>query len=191
MHPGLIAGAAAALVAPFLLLGGGSGAAVALAATSVTTAPAPVVVDGAAVNADPVVVTGQNGQLDPAVLCYSSISPKNSMGLLQCPAAAALDRLAVAFEAGVGEPLCFGNGYRTLGQQIRLERAKPNLAAKAGTSNHGWGLAVDLCGGIERFGTREHAWMRANASAYGWVLPGWAQERGSRPEPWHWEYGNL
>ena len=30
--------------------------------------------------------------------------------------------------------------------------------------------------------------MKANAPAYGFVHPDWAEPGGSRPEPWHWEY---
>ena len=48
---------------------------------------------------------------------------------------------------------------------MRLYGQKPVLAAVPGTSNHGWGLAVDLCGGIERFGTQQYAWMQANAGS--------------------------
>ena len=58
-----------------------------------------------------------------------------------------------------------------------------------GTSNHGWGQAVDLSGGIQSFGSAEFTWMQANAGKYGWKPPEWAQAGGSKPEPWHWEYG--
>ena len=71
---------------------------------------------------------------------------------------------------------------------MALARAKRGLAAPPGTSNHGSGFAVDLCGGIESFGTKAHAWMKANAGRYGWNHPGWAEPRGSSPEPWHWEW---
>ncbi len=70
-----------------------------------------------------------------------------------------------------------------------MRAAKPTLAAVPGTSNHGWGTAVDLCGGIQTFGSAQHVWMRQNAPLYGWYLPSWAQQTGSKPEPWHWEYG--
>ena len=52
----------------------------------------------------------------------------------------------------------------------------------------GWGLAVDLGGGINRFGTVQHEWMRSNAPRFGWVHPSWARQSGSLPEAWHWEY---
>ena len=51
-------------------------------------------------------------------------------------------------------PICITDSYRTYASQVRLYGQKPALAAVPGTSNHGWGLAVDLCGGIEHFGTR-------------------------------------
>jgi LAS superfamily LD-carboxypeptidase LdcB len=63
------------------------------------------------------------------------------------------------------------------------------MAAVPGTSNHGWGRAVDLCGGIESFGTPQHDWLVANAPRFGWVHPSWAEVTGSRPEPWHFEFG--
>ena len=57
-----------------------------------------------------------------------------------------------------------------------------------GTSRHGVGLAVDLCGGVEDFGSSVHHWLRQNAPLYGWYHPSWASAGGSLPEPWHWEY---
>jgi len=108
--------------------------------------------------------------------------------LLRGDAAAAWSRLATAYERRFGTEVCMTDGYRDLASQQRLAAVKPGLAARPGTSNHGWGVAVDLCGGVERFDTEEHQWLSANAGAFGWVNPGWAQAHGSRPEPWHWEY---
>jgi hypothetical protein len=64
-----------------------------------------------------------------------------------------------------GTPICITDCYRTYAGHVRLYGQKPVLAAVPGTSNHGWGLAVDLCGGIERFGTQQYAWMQANAGS--------------------------
>jgi LAS superfamily LD-carboxypeptidase LdcB len=108
--------------------------------------------------------------------------------VLRCDAAAAYRSLAAAFEKRFGRQLCITDSYRSYAQQVTLYAAKPSLAALPGTSNHGWGLAVDLCGGIERFGSTEHSWMKASASRYGWTHPHWAEPGGSRPEPWHWEF---
>jgi LAS superfamily LD-carboxypeptidase LdcB len=62
------------------------------------------------------------------------------------------------------------------------------LAAVPGTSNHGWGLALDLCGGAQSFGSAQYAWLAAIAPAFGWVNPPWARPGAGREEPWHWEY---
>jgi LAS superfamily LD-carboxypeptidase LdcB len=49
--------------------------------------------------------------------------------------------------------------------------------AVPGTSNHGWGLAVD----IDVTSPSTMAWVRANAYRFGFV------EAVPR-EPWHWEF---
>jgi hypothetical protein len=107
---------------------------------------------------------------------------------LRSDAAAAFNRLNGAFQAAFGVPISVTDSYRSYPQQVALKKQKPRLAATPGRSNHGWGVAVDLGGGINSFGTATHQWMRANAPAFGWVLPGWAQQGGSKPEAWHWEY---
>lgn len=125
-----------------------------------------------------------NGLIPPRALC-----PLPQDGhLLRADAAAAFARLNAAYADRFGRPICVTDSYRSLGVQRRLELVKPALAAEPGTSKHGSGVAVDLCGGINRYGTAPHQWMRANAPDYGWVLPAWARADGSKPEPWHWEY---
>lgn len=126
-----------------------------------------------------------NGQIPLSALC-----PLGAPGhYLRADAAHAFGQLAAAYAAEFAEGLCITDSYRTVESQVQLFAAKPDLAAVPGTSDHGWGTAVDLCGGIESFGTPQHEWMRANAPLYGWFHPSWAQADGSRPEPWHWEYG--
>ena len=128
-------------------------------------------------------LAASNGQIPIASLCAIPDGP-----LLRGDAAAGWARLVFAYERAFdGEP-CATGGYRSLGDQQRLYSTKPGLAARPGTSNHGWGVAVDLCGGVESFGTAQHQWMQQNAARYGWQNPGWAQLGGSRPEPWHWEF---
>ncbi|MBC7632539.1 M15 family metallopeptidase, partial [Aeromicrobium sp.] len=65
---------------------------------------------------------------------------------------------------------------------------KPALTAAPGTSVHGLGRAVDLCGGAERSSTPEHRWLATHGPSYGWIRPTWAADGGSRPEPWHFEF---
>jgi LAS superfamily LD-carboxypeptidase LdcB len=103
-------------------------------------------------------------------------------------AADAFRRLNDAYRDKFGEQMCVSSSYRTFDEQADLHRAKPVLAAKPGTSNHGWGLAVDLCDGPDKFGTPEYDWMRSNAGEFGFENPSWARQGGSKPEAWHWEY---
>lgn len=110
-------------------------------------------------------------------------------GALRCDAAAAFSAMNEAYARAFGAPLCVTSSYRTFDEQVRLYGQKPALAAVPGTSNHGWGLALDLCGGAESFGTAQYAWLAANAPAFGWVNPAWARPGGGREEPWHWEFG--
>lgn len=100
----------------------------------------------------------------------------------------ALTQLNDAYRARFGRNLSITSGYRTHEQQAALKLAKPREAAPAGQSNHGLGLAVDLGGGVNSFGTPEHNWMKANAPSSGWVQPSWAVKGGSKPEAWHWEF---
>jgi LAS superfamily LD-carboxypeptidase LdcB len=126
-----------------------------------------------------------NGQIPASDLCPVWGAPGH---LLRADAAAAFDRMSKAYARQFGRPICVTDSYRSFSQQVALYAAKPNLAARPGTSNHGWGLAVDLCGGVQSFGTVEHTWLFTHAPLYGWFHPSWAEPTGSRPEPWHWEF---
>lgn len=126
-----------------------------------------------------------NGRLPNSVLCEL---PGSSGERLRADAAVAFVRLAAAYQAEFGRPICVTDGYRPLAEQRQLRRTKPRFAARPGFSEHGWGLAVDLSCGIQSFRSTGHAWMAANAGTYGWFLPAWAQRGGARPEPWHWEF---
>lgn len=125
-----------------------------------------------------------NGLIPTSALCAIGFGPHG----LRCDAAQGYGAMSAAFAASFGRPLCVTDSYRTFPEQINLYSRKPALAAVPGTSNHGWGLALDLCGGVESFGTAQWAWMAANASSFGWVHPPWAAPGRGREEPWHWEY---
>jgi len=124
-----------------------------------------------------------NGQLALDELC--TIGDRH---LLRADAAATYLAMNAAFAAEFGVPLAITDSYRDVGTQSRLYSQKPGLAARPGTSNHGWGVAVDLFGGVDSYGSAEHAWLTDHGSEYGWVNPEWALAGGSRPEPWHWEF---
>ena len=86
-------------------------------------------------------------------------------------------------------------GYRPYSRQLSLKVEKPNLAAKPGTSNHGWGQAIDVHyyedGASEAskllYSKPEYIWLKENSKKYGWYNPAWASQGGSKEEPWHWE----
>ncbi|WP_052466784.1 M15 family metallopeptidase [Mobilicoccus massiliensis] len=126
-----------------------------------------------------------NGQWPGSALCGLQTAPGH---MLRPSAARAFDALSEAYTKAHGTNLCITDSYRSLAAQIDVRRRKPTLAAKPGTSNHGLGLAVDLCGGIESFGTAQHLWMQQHAPLFGFFHPAWAQAGGSKPEPWHWEF---
>ena len=129
-----------------------------------------------------------NGMIPATALCALEAGSEQ---FLRCDAAVAFRLMDSSFSARFGRRLSVSDSYRSLSEQQALFTAKPNLAAVPGTSNHGWGLAVDLAGGVEHFGTEEHRWMVANAPQFGWRHPEWARQGGSRPEPWHFEFGRT
>ncbi|MBB6000541.1 M15 family metallopeptidase [Streptomonospora salina] len=123
-----------------------------------------------------------NGRIPAAALCPLP-QPGES---LRADAAAAFIELDGAFRDRFGRPACVTDSYRPFSDQVRLFRERTaGEAASPGTSVHGRGAAVDLCGGVNRHGSDEHTWMLANAPDYGWHNPEWAQ---GGFEPWHWEY---
>ncbi len=127
-----------------------------------------------------------NGRLPVNLLCPVFAAPGK---YLRADAAYAFDRMSHAYAAVFGGPICVTDAYRSYEDQVRVAAQRPGFAATPGTSNHGWGTAMDLCGGIESFGAATHAWMLANAPLFGWFHPAWAEPTGSLPEAWHWEFG--
>ena len=126
-----------------------------------------------------------NGRLPSSILC-TLWDPRFR---LRSDAAVALAKLNIAYRQHFGTNICISGTYRTLSEQVRLKGEKPGLAATPGTSEHGWGLAADLCNGPDRYGSAQYVWLRDNGAAYGWGNPDWALPGGSGPrEPWHWEY---
>ena len=100
---------------------------------------------------------------------------------LYAPAANAW-KAAVAAARSQGIDLRLTDSYRSYDQQVALAAAKGltsdgGLAAAPGTSNHGWGLAVDV--NVDDAAAR--IWLRANGHRFGFV-------EAVRGEPWHWEF---
>jgi D-alanyl-D-alanine dipeptidase len=99
---------------------------------------------------------------------------------LWTPAARSLEALRAA-AARDGVRIGVTDTYRPYDVQVDLVRRKGlysqgGLAAVPGTSDHGWGIAVDL-----DLDDRAQAWMRTHGGRYGFV------EDVPR-EPWHWAY---
>jgi cell wall-associated NlpC family hydrolase len=128
-----------------------------------------------------------NGLIPPSAMC--PLGPAGHS--LRCDAAAAYRAMSAAFQGAFGTPVCITDSYRTYAGQVRLYGQKPALAAVPGTSNHGWGLAVDLCGGIQTFGTAQYNWLKANSGRFGFLHPDWAEPGNGREEPWHWEFAGT
>lgn len=100
---------------------------------------------------------------------------------LYAPAAASWNNL-VATARAEGIELRITDSYRSYDEQVDLARRKGlysegGLAATPGTSNHGWGMAVDA----DVTDTRTREWLQINGPRFGWI------ESVPR-EPWHWEF---
>lgn len=99
---------------------------------------------------------------------------------LWAPAAESLEQLR-ADAARDGVTIGITDSYRSYESQVDVAARKGlysqgGLAAVPGTSDHGWGLAVDL-----DLDDSAQSWMRANAGRYGFV-------EDTPREPWHWAY---
>ncbi|WP_285709195.1 D-alanyl-D-alanine carboxypeptidase family protein [Microtetraspora sp. NBRC 16547] len=105
---------------------------------------------------------------------------------LRADAAIAFADLNVAYKQRFGTPICVSDSYRSLADQQAVYYQRPGLAATPGKSNHGLGMAVDLCGGVQIFRSAQFNWLEANSKRFGFIHPDWAYH--SPFEPWHWEY---
>jgi len=128
--------------------------------------------------------SGANGRIAATDLC----TLWDGSNMLRGDAAVTLAELNLTYRAAFGRDLCITDAYRTLAEQRRLAYTKGGLAATPGTSNHGWGLAIDLCSS-ETDSSAVMTWLNDNGPTYGWENPPWAKRGGAGPyEPWHWEY---
>jgi LAS superfamily LD-carboxypeptidase LdcB len=148
----------------------------------------------------------QNGKLRAGILKKCGIGNF----LLAEPAARACRALVAAAEARGFKVRATGT-YRTYAQQESLFRSrytveilkgrptkrwegqtwyqlpKTAMAAVPGTSNHGWGLAVDFAEELDGDAAPESVspkfvkWLIKNAATYGFSAE-------LQSEPWHWRY---
>ncbi|BDO43429.1 M15 family metallopeptidase [Cellulomonas sp. NTE-D12] len=111
----------------------------------------------------------------------SALAPVGDTGKkMWAPAAAAMTKLIAAAKAD-GVTVGITETYRPYDEQVQLAASKGlysqgGLAAKPGTSEHGWGIAADL-----QLNGAAQAWMQRNAPSCGFQadVPG---------ESWHWAY---
>ena len=127
-----------------------------------------------------------NGNLDPAALCPVWTAPGER---LRGDAARAYNAMSQAKARATGTALCVTDAYRPYREQVIVYAQNPAMTAVPGTSKHGWGQAVDLCGGAERYDGAAYLWLKANTGRYGWRHPGWAEPGQRQEKPWHWKFG--
>jgi D-alanyl-D-alanine carboxypeptidase len=132
-------------------------------------------------------ITDRNGRLDPSELTAVS-GTWTGTGYLLRPAAGAWEEMRAAAAAD-GIDLQAIDLYRSWDTQNRAYQAylsgdKHEQVAPPGTSQHGVGLAVDITNGdIIGVGDPEHAWLRDNATRFGWYP--------ISNESWHWEFRGI
>jgi LAS superfamily LD-carboxypeptidase LdcB len=99
-------------------------------------------------------------------------------------ASLALDRLIIAAEQAK-IPIKINSAYRTFADQQSVRRQYPNDSAEPGTSNHGFGVAVD-------FSTPSpYRRIKQGDKLYDWLVAGNGAKFGFKriaSETWHWEY---
>lgn len=89
-----------------------------------------------------------------------------------------------------GANIPVNTSYRDMAWQEQLYRTQPKLTAPPGTSNHGWGLAVDIQVGAMY--SPIHNWLVKTAPKYGWQWPASVRPGGYGPdEAWHFEFGTV
>lgn len=128
-----------------------------------------------------------NGQIPASALRGTVVG-----GSLRDDASKSMDRMALQYATDFGRSLVATDTYRSLAAQWTLWNGpKRVLAAYPGTSNHGWGLAVDLSSGFPSWTSDSQLWFKAKGGLFGWVSPGWAtpgHKEFQKSEPWHKEF---
>lgn len=133
----------------------------------------------------------RNGHLAPSQLCLVPFMPSHYVHCRSLPDLEAFHR---AYSGRFGQRLPVDtwdrSTYRTFEQQEQTwEEIGPPIAARPGTSPHGWGLAVDMFEGPAfDFGSTRYRWMLENGPRFGWANLPWHRETGSVPEYWHFDH---
>ena len=149
----------------------------------------------------------QNGQIPLGNMKQNTNLAKNLDGdaaYLMADASDALDSMISEFNNSTftgKQKLIFTDGYRTLARQQALyAKYGSGRAAVPGTSNHGWGIAIDMYWGVRTSMTNQidirpsafkhpmYLWFLNNGSKYKWFNPIKLRDDNGTDEWWHWEY---
>src|SRR5699024_4893414 len=87
-----------------------------------------------------------NGELHDEWLCKIGVG----IHKLRSGAGVSCATMIAACKKDTGKDLAVTDSDRALESQVSVAARKPGFAARPGTSNHGWGLALDLGGNPDR-----------------------------------------
>lgn len=129
-----------------------------------------------------------NGKVPASMLVAIPWDPEKT--LIAAPALSDLTRLNTAFKKKFGKSLTIDLAYRTRStQDYYWTDLGPLIAARPGTSNHGWGTAIDLPETYDySFRGKYYKWMKANSKKFNWVHRSYLEEGSKYAEAWHFEY---
>ena len=160
----------------------------------------------------------QNGRLPADVLMISkwangdkagkwtsSQIAKTDAAKMVAEAAKAFDALFDAYELSTFDgksKLSITDGYRTYQQQVNVKAKMGSFAAEPGTSNHGWGIAMDISGianpiatlkkntkdRASAYRTPTYQWLFQNGPKFGIYSPLKLRDGSGIDEWWHFEY---
>lgn len=128
-----------------------------------------------------------NGKLDVKTLAKLPENMKSYAGLhneyVNAGTLKSFIQMNAAYRAHFGHDLRVNESYRDFATQAQYRKADPKLAAVAGDSNHGLGIAFDIAGA---YSTKSptHQWLMQNASAYGFENP---KDIAASGDHWHFE----
>ena len=134
-------------------------------------------------------VLGQkNGKVPERMLV--AIGWDKEKTLIAAPALKDLNRLNAAFKKKFGHNLDIDLAYRTRAtQDAYWVELGPYVAARPGTSNHGWGTAIDVPETYNySFRGKYHKWLKANSKKFNWVHRKILEEGSPYAEAWHFDY---
>lgn len=126
-----------------------------------------------------------NGEVPADQLCRVPTA-RSDTWRMSCRAIGDFTALNQAYRARFGRDLVVDHlratAYRTVGdQRVLYAKYGSPRAAKPGTSNHGWGLALDIAMGGGDHSSATYRWLKENGPRYGFIdeVP---------HEDWHWRY---